>query len=126
MAMKTVEQLSEAKCLPCEGGVEPCPLDHARAQLSAIPLWSLSDDGRWIRRQVRFKNFVEAVQCVNRIADLAEAEGHHPDLHITGYRILGIELTTHAIGGLSDNDFIVAAKIDQLIGSQFPSAKVHP
>jgi 4a-hydroxytetrahydrobiopterin dehydratase len=57
---------------------------------------------------------------------LAEAEGHHPDLHITGYRILGIELTTHAIGGLSDNDFIVAAKIDQLITSQFPNAKAHP
>jgi 4a-hydroxytetrahydrobiopterin dehydratase len=126
MAIESAQQLSQRKCLPCEGGVDPCPLDHARAQLSAIPLWSLSDDGRWIRRQVRFKNFVEAVACVNRIADLAESEGHHPDLHITGYRILGIELTTHAIGGLSDNDFIVAAKIDALIASQFSSAKVHP
>jgi len=126
MAIESAQELTQRKCLPCEGGVDPGPLDHSRAQMAAIPHWSLSDDGRWIRRQVRFKNFVEAVQCVNRIADLAEAEGHHPDLHITGYRILGIELTTHAIGGLSDNDFIVAAKIDQLITSQFPSAKVHP
>jgi len=126
MSIVSAQELSQKKCLPCEGGVDPCPLDRARAQLAAIPLWALSDDGRWIRRQIRFKNFVEAVQCVNRIADLAESEGHHPDLHITGYRILGIELTTHAIGGLSDNDFIVAAKIDQLIASQFPSVKVHP
>lgn len=126
MAIESAQELTQRKCLPCEGGVDPCPLDHSRAQLAAIPLWSLSDDGRWIRRHIRFKNFVEAVQCVNRIADLAETEGHHPDLHITGYRILGVELTTHAIGGLSDNDFIVAAKIDQLITSQFPNAKVHP
>lgn len=125
MSIVSAHDLSQKKCLPCEGGVDPCPLDHARAQLAAIPLWSLSQDGRWIARQIRFKNFVEAVECVNRIAGLAEAEGHHPDLHITGYRILGIELTTHAIGGLSENDFIVAAKIDQLISNQFPSAKVH-
>jgi 4a-hydroxytetrahydrobiopterin dehydratase len=126
MAIVSAEELTQKKCLPCEGGVDPCPLPRARAQREAIPLWLLSDDGRWIRRHIRFKNFVEAVKCVNRIAELAETEGHHPDLHLTGYRILGIELTTHAIGGLSDNDFIVAAKIDHLIGSQFPHAKVHP
>lgn len=126
MAIETAQALSQKKCMPCEGGVDPCPLDQARAQLAAIPQWSLSDDGRWIRRQLRFRNFVEAVQCLNRIAELAEEEGHHPDLHVTGYRILDVELTTHAIGGLSENDFIVAAKIDQLIANQFPTAKVHP
>jgi len=55
------------------------------------------------------------MECVNRIAELSEAEGHHPDLHMTGYRNLKIELTTHAIGGLSENDFILAAKIDALL-----------
>lgn len=126
MSIASPQELSQKKCLPCEGGVDPCPLDHARAQIAALPLWSLTDDGRWIRRQVRFKNFVEAMSCLNQIAEIAETEGHHPDLHITGYRILGIELTTHAIGGLSENDFIIAAKIDQRIANQFPNAKVHP
>ena len=61
------------------------------------------------------KNFVEVMGVVNQIAELAESDGHHPDLHITGYRQLKIDLTTHAIGGLSENDFILAAKIDQLL-----------
>ena len=72
-------------------------------------------DGKWIERTIRFKNFVEMMQGVNQIADLAESEGHHPDLHLTGYRNLKIDLTTHAIGGLSENDFILAAKIDALL-----------
>jgi 4a-hydroxytetrahydrobiopterin dehydratase len=126
MQIATALELTQKKCLPCEGGVEPCTLDHSRAQLASIPAWSLHDDGRWIGRQIRFKNFVEAVTCVNRIADIAEAEAHHPDLHITGYRVLGIEITTHAIGGLSENDFVLAAKIDQMLESEFPTAKVHP
>jgi 4a-hydroxytetrahydrobiopterin dehydratase len=125
MQIASTPELIAKKCLPCEGGVEPCPLDHARAQLASVPAWSLSDDGRWIRRQIRFKDFVQTIACVNRIAELAESEGHHPDLHITGYRILGIELTTHAIGGLSENDFVLAAKIDERISLEFPNAKVH-
>jgi 4a-hydroxytetrahydrobiopterin dehydratase len=123
--ISSATDLAAKTCLPCEGGVDPCPLDFARAQLSAIPAWSLSDDGRWLRRQIRFKNFVECIACVNRIAELAEAEGHHPDLHVTGYRLLGIEITTHAIGGLSENDFVLAAKIDALITAEFPTAKSH-
>lgn len=118
-------ELAQRKCAPCEGGVEPCPLDRSRALLAAIPLWQLLGDGKWIGRSIRFKNFLEAMDCMNRIGFLAEAEAHHPDLHLTDYRVLRIELTTHAIGGLSENDFILAAKIDGCIAEHFPAAKVH-
>ena len=111
----TNEELLQKKCLPCEGGVDACSLQEAKSQSSAIPQWVLSPEGKWIERSLGLKNFVEMITCVNQIADLAEAEGHHPDLHLTGYRNLRIELTTHAIGGLSENDFILAAKIDQIL-----------
>jgi 4a-hydroxytetrahydrobiopterin dehydratase len=109
------EELLRKKCLPCEGGVDACSLEQARLQAVAVPEWKLRADGKWIERTVRFKNFVQMIQSVNRIAQLSEDEGHHPDLHLTGYRNLKIELTTHAIGGLSENDFILAAKIDALL-----------
>ena len=123
MQIESASDLVSKKCVPCEGGVDACTLDHSRQQIASIPQWRLREDGLWIHRTVRFANFVEMVRCVNAIAELAEAEGHHPDLHLTGYRILGIELTTHAIGGLSENDFVLAAKIDRLIATDFPTAK---
>ncbi|MFM8570041.1 MAG: 4a-hydroxytetrahydrobiopterin dehydratase [Pirellula sp.] len=109
------DELLQKKCIPCEGGVEACSLEQARSQRSAVPNWELRPDGKWIDRSVQFRNFVKMIEAVNRIAELAEAEGHHPDLHLTGYRNLKIELTTHAIGGLSENDFILAAKIDAIL-----------
>jgi 4a-hydroxytetrahydrobiopterin dehydratase len=123
MQIETAEQLMNKKCAPCEGGVEPCTLDFSQRQMAAIPHWRLSDDGKWIRRSIRFKNFVRTVECLNRIGELAELEAHHPDLHITGYRHLMIELSTHAIGGLSENDFILASKIDQLLTLSFSDCK---
>ena len=126
MQTETAEQLVAKKCLPCEGGVEPCSLDYSQAQLSSIPDWKLSEDEKWIRRSIRFKNFIRTVECLQRIATLAEVESHHPDLHITGYRNLTIELTTHAIGGLSENDFILAAKVDQLLRLEFAECKCNP
>jgi 4a-hydroxytetrahydrobiopterin dehydratase len=83
--------------------------------LQAIPQWSLAESGTAIYRTVTCKHFVAAMKLLNEIAELAEAEQHHPDLHLTGYRKVRIDLTTHAIGGLSENDFIVAAKIDPLL-----------
>jgi len=114
----TNEELLQKKCLPCEGGVQACSLEQARIYGSAVKSWVLRSDGKWIDRTVRFKNFVEMIESVNRIAALAEKEGHHPDLHLTGYRNLKIELTTHAIGGLSENDFILAAKIDAILATE--------
>ena len=114
MAVQTAEQLTSKKCLPCEGGVEPLTADDARDQVAKLDGWQLSDDGKWIRKKWVVKNFMAGMRFFTEVAELAEAEGHHPDLHLTGYRNVKIEISTHAIGGLSENDFILAAKIDQL------------
>ena len=108
------EPLSQRKCRPCEGGVTPLPESAARTLLQDVTEWELVD-GKAIRKTVKCKNFLDAVGLIQRIAPVAEAEDHHPDLHLTGYRRLTIELSTHAIGGLSENDFILAAKIDALL-----------
>jgi len=92
------------------------PEEEIRHHLAATPEWELTEDGKGIARDFRCRNFVGCVERIDQIAELAEAEQHHPDLHLTGYRNLRVELTTHAIGGLSENDFIVAAKIDRLLG----------
>lgn len=114
MELQTAEQLTHKKCLPCEGGVEPCSLDQARQQLARLPGWTLSADGKRIRKEWTAKNFMAALEFFHRVAEVAENDGHHPDLHLVRYRQVAIELWTHAIGGLSENDFILAAKIDQL------------
>ncbi len=102
------------KCLPCEGGVEPLKASQTVRYLRGLKGWKLSHDGKFIHAEYRMKNFAEAMRLINRIAVIAEKEGHHPDIHLTGYRNLGIELMTHAIGGLSENDFILAAKIERI------------
>ncbi len=113
-------ELISKKCVPCEGGVEAFTVEHSRKQLELLPAWNLSVDEKWVHRKIVFKNFVQTVACINKIAALAEAEAHHPDLHLTGYRNLEIAISTHAIGGLSENDFILASKIDLLIANEFP------
>ncbi len=113
-------ELISKKCVPCEGGIAACTLEHSKNQVNLLPNWQLSVDGKWIYRKLVFKNFVHAVASINKIADLAEAEAHHPDLHLTGYRNLEIAVSTHAIDGLSENDFILASKIDALVSSEFP------
>ena len=123
MDIVPVDQLISKKCLPCEGGVDACTLEFSLAQIELLPTWTIVESGKSIARSIRFKNFVEAVSCLNQIGELAEQEAHHPDLHLTGYRNLKIVLTTHAIGGLSENDFILAAKIDSVVASRFPNAK---
>lgn len=112
MEIESAAALTTRKCKPCEGGVDACSVEEARAQLAAIPEWQLLDDGKTIQRKWTFKNFAQALELFNQAAEIAESDQHHPDLHLTGYRHLAIELTTHAIGGLSENDFILAAKID--------------
>ncbi len=107
-------ELSGKHCKPCEGGVPPLSPDEVRANLAAVPNWKPTADSRGIRRQWRVKDFATALDFFNRVGQIAEAEDHHPDLHLTGYRNVAIELSTHAIGGLSENDFILAAKIDKL------------
>ena len=114
MSGKGVEDLTKKKCVPCEGGVPKLTKKEAQAYIAGLPAWQLSGDGNSIRSDYNMKGFQSAVEFIEKIAQVAEAEDHHPDLHLTGYRKLAIELSTHAIGGLSENDFILAAKIDQL------------
>ena len=106
--------LAGRKCRPCEGGVEPLPASAAQMLLRDVQGWELVE-GKAIRKMIKCKDFLDAVSLIQKIAPIAEAEDHYPDLHLTGYRKLAIELSTHAIGGLSENDFILAAKIDQLL-----------
>ncbi len=114
MEMQTIEELARRKCVPCEGGVPKYSPAMAARQLEKLDGWQLADDGNRIRKQWVVKNFMAGLDFFNRVGQLAETEGHHPDLHLEGYRKLTIELSTHAIGGLSENDFILAAKIDRL------------
>jgi 4a-hydroxytetrahydrobiopterin dehydratase len=108
------EELTSKKCAACEGGVEKYTPQQAEEQLQLLPQWRLSGDGQRIRRDWQAKNFQAGMDFLNQVARLAEQEGHHPDLHLEGYRHVWIELWTHAIGGLSENDFILAAKIERL------------
>jgi 4a-hydroxytetrahydrobiopterin dehydratase len=114
MSTLTKEELIRKSCAPCEGGTPPLSPDEAREQLDQVEGWSLVNDGKRIRRSWTVKNFMAGIRFFNRVAALAEEEGHHPDLHLEGYRQVAVELWTHAIGGLSENDFILAAKINEL------------
>lgn len=114
MEVESAEQLVSKKCKPCEGGVEPCHPDQAQQQLRALPGWTLTGGGQRIRKEWTVKDFMAGMEFLNRVAEVAERDGHHPDVHLQSYRTVWIELWTHAIQGLSENDFILAAKIDQL------------
>ena len=107
-------ELTQKRCEPCEGKGNPFNRQEAQKMLSQIPGWQIHENGKMIFREFNMKNFMAAVKFINQIAEIAEADNHHPDIHLTGYRKLKIELSTHAIGGLSENDFIVAAKINTL------------
>ncbi len=105
--------LLDKKCVPCEGGVSPLGGGVLQSYLSQLKSqWEVVEDKK-IKYQFKFKSFKEAVTFVDKVAVLAEEEGHHPDIHIF-YNKVTIELWTHAIGGLSENDFILAAKIENL------------
>lgn len=114
MEIQTSQELTKKKCEPCEGGVDPCPLPQAQEQLTNLGDWRLTHDGQRIRRDWVVKDFVTAINFFHKVCELAESEGHHPDLHVEGYRNVWIEIWTHAIGGLSENDFILAAKINDI------------
>src|SRR6266851_5099924 len=110
----TSADLTRKRCAPCEGGVKALESAKVQEYLRAVPQWKLTGDSKRIRREWRVKDFVTALDFFRRVGDIAETDDHHPDLHLTGYRNVAIELSTHALGGLSENDFILAAKIDQV------------
>ena len=112
MDVQSADELNQKKCVPCEGGVDPCPLPFVAEQLEKLPGWYLTNDNQRIRKDWTMNNFVESLAFFEKVGEVAELEAHHPDLHLESYRNVWIEIWTHAIGGLSENDFILAAKID--------------
>ena len=108
-----MSKLAKKRCIPCEKGIPPLKREEAEKLLKELDQWMLIDDAKMLAKSFRFKNFVEAMQFVNKVAEIAEGEGHHPDITIS-YNAVGLELMTHAIDGLSENDFILAAKIDEI------------
>jgi 4a-hydroxytetrahydrobiopterin dehydratase len=107
-------ELAQRKCKPCEGGVAPLTRDAAQELLAKLQDgWKLTADASSIRRELAFKDFYRTMSFVNAVAHVANIEDHHPDLEV-GYNYCRITFTTHAIKGLSENDFICAAKIDSV------------
>jgi 4a-hydroxytetrahydrobiopterin dehydratase len=110
-----MSDLLQKTCKPCEGGVDALDIEAARALLAQLDEgWGLSDDATEIRREFRFSNYYETLAFVNATAWISHAEDHHPDLEV-GYNRCLVRYSTHAIGGLSENDFICAAKVDALL-----------
>ena len=111
--------LTQQKCVACEGGVMPFNKVEAEVLMAQIPGWELvqsnyGTDPKMIKKNYTFKNFAEALAFVNKVGAIAETEQHHPDIEL-GWGKVNITLSTHAIGGLSQNDFIVAAKISEIV-----------
>ena len=109
-----MNDLIAKKCLPCEGGVAPLTAAELENHMPKIPGWQLGDDSKEISREFKFANFHQTMAFVNAIAWLAHQDNHHPDMAI-GYNYCQVRYSTHAIGGLSENDIICAAKINELL-----------
>ncbi len=105
--------LAAKKCVACEGGTAPLNRTEADILIKQVKGWTLSGDTRWISKEFKFKDFKEALNFTDAIGKIAEEEGHHPDIQLSWGKVV-VELTTHAIKGLSENDFILAAKIDTI------------
>ena len=112
-----MEELKKGHCEPCEGGIPPMDREHIDKFLVQVPEWKVEDDTRIIR-DLTFKNFVEALDFVNKAGAIAEEQGHHPNLNIHEWNKVTVTLYTHKIGGLSMNDFIMAAKLDEVLVSE--------
>lgn len=112
-AKSTRMDLLAKKCVACEGGMPPMTADEANKYTAEVLGWELLA-GKKIRKEYTFKDFKEAMAFVNKIAAVAESERHHPDISIFWNKVK-LELWTHAVNGLSENDFIMAAKIDHLL-----------
>jgi 4a-hydroxytetrahydrobiopterin dehydratase len=110
------EALASKQCVPCEGGVPPLSSEEISRLLMQVDGWTVSD-GKKLAKTYTFPDFVQALAFVNRAGAVAEAEGHHPDLFLTWGKV-GVEVWTHAIGGLSENDFILAAKLDEALAAE--------
>ena len=112
-----MSDLINKKCTSCEGGLIPFDISEIHKYQKKVDGWQISKDGKkifFLNKKFKFKNFLDSQNFINKVAEITENEGHHPDI-LFGWGYAEIKITTHAIEGLSENDFILAAKIDQLI-----------
>lgn len=109
--------LAEKKCVPCEGGVPKLTSDEAQKYLKLTSNWQLNKNSTEISRLFNFKGFYKTMAFVNAVAWIANQEGHHPDLEVS-YNSCLVKFTTHAVDGLTDNDFICAAKVNKLLDEE--------
>lgn len=105
--------LSNKKCVPCEGGISPIPVNELEKYLDDLQGWELNTTNSEIEKSFKFKNFKKSLKFVNQVGEIAESDNHHPDIEF-GWGYCRIRLSTHSIGGLHENDFIVAAKINEI------------
>ncbi len=113
----TMNDLLDKKCIPCEGGVTPFDISEIHKYQKKIDGWSVVNDEKkifFLEKKFTFKNFLESQDFVNKVGKISEEEGHHPEI-LFGWGYAKINITTHAIEGLSENDFILAAKIDEIV-----------
>jgi 4a-hydroxytetrahydrobiopterin dehydratase len=108
-------ELASRRCPPCTKDTPPLSFDEALELLHQLPEWQL-EEGKLLQRDFQFRDFQTAVDFINEVAKVAEAEDHHPDIHLTRYNHVRLDLTTHVIRALSESDFIFAAMIDRLFG----------
>jgi 4a-hydroxytetrahydrobiopterin dehydratase len=114
MSEPTRQSWASRKCQPCGGGGPRLTLEEAAKNMASLHDWRLDREKHRLTKRCVVKTFMDGIDFFQRIAQVAEAEGHHPDLHLEDYRFVQIELYTHVLGGLSENDFVLAAKIDAL------------
>jgi len=113
----SMNDLLNKKCVPCEGGVTPFDISEIHKYQKKVDGWNILTDEKkifFLNKKFQFKNFLDSQNFINKVGQISENEGHHPDISF-GWGYAEVKITTHAIEGLSENDFILAAKIDQLI-----------
>ena len=117
LIIQMIDDLTKKKCIPCEGGAIPFDISEIHKYQKKVDDWDILKDEKkifYLYKKYKFKNFLESQSFINKVGEISENEGHHPDISF-GWGYAEIKVTTHAIEGLSENDFILAAKIDQLI-----------
>ncbi|MBP9700430.1 4a-hydroxytetrahydrobiopterin dehydratase [Candidatus Woesebacteria bacterium] len=113
--MTTSSDLQHQHCVPCEGGTQPLTQAEYAVYLPQVTEWQITSDEKHLERDCSFKNFSAAIEFITTVAKIAESEGHHPDLYLHDFKYVKVSLWTHAINGLSINDFVLATKIDALL-----------
>lgn len=108
--------LTAKQCTPCQGGIPPLTREEAEKYLAEAPGWELREEATKVRRKFQFKNFVEALAFTQKVGALCESEGHHPDITV-GWGYCKVDFQTHKINGLHENDFIMAAKVNELFAN---------